>query len=129
MHVVDEQHEGAGNHTVEDLVSPFEQDHRCNRAELLAAFDVVHPLQVLRPARVDEQAAMPQRAGAVLASPVAPSDDSSGGEAFGGGPRKVGGTAVAKTGAPEYRFGLAFRPRSPQSCCPHRLDLVAEFVG
>ena len=64
-------------------VGPLEQHHRRHRAELLAALDVVEPLEVLGPARVRHQRAVAQGARAELAAPVEPRDHAVGGEHVG----------------------------------------------
>ena len=59
---------GTGQRPVEHLGRPVQPDHRRDRAELLAALDVVEPVQRLPPARVGQQRAVPERPRAVLAS-------------------------------------------------------------
>ena len=51
------------------------EHHRRDRPELLAALDVVEPLQVRRPPGVGQQAAVPERARAELAAALKPGDD------------------------------------------------------
>ena len=62
---------------------PLGQHHRRDRPELLAALDVVEPLEVRRPPRVGQQRAVAERPRAELAAALEPGDDAVGGEHLG----------------------------------------------
>ncbi len=89
--------------------------HRRHRPELLAALDVVEPLEVALVTRVGEQRAVAERARAVLAAALEPGDDAVAGETLGHrlgdvvGPlvRHAGGRSTASTSASVHP-----RPRS-----------------
>ena len=83
-HAVGEEHVRRRDRPVtEDLARALRQHHRRDRAELLAALDVVEPLEVLRPPRVGEQRAVPERARPELGAALEPRDDAVVGEHLG----------------------------------------------
>src|SRR5204863_9886066 len=75
-----EQHERARDRAIEDLGCALFEHHRRDRAKLLAALDVVQALEVGGAPRIGEQAAMAERAGAVLAASLEPGHDAVVGE-------------------------------------------------
>ena len=80
-HVVDEEHVRAGQRAASKISArTLGEHHRRDRPELLAALDVVEPLEVRRRARVGQQRAVAERARAVLAAPLEPGDDAVVGE-------------------------------------------------
>ena len=92
---------GDGMAAAEDRGRVLLEHHRRDRPELLAALDVVEPLEVLDPARVGEQAAVPERARPVLAAALEPGDDAVGGQRLGDLLGDVVGPLEVDAGAPQ----------------------------
>ena len=128
-HPVGEQHVGAGHGPLEDLAGPLGQDHRGHRPELLAALDVVEPLQVGRPGGVGEQAAVPEGARPVLAAALEPGDHPVGGDHLGDRVGQVGRALVGDPGRGQPGGQLVVGPAAPEGGRRHGRDPVAEGVG
>ena len=82
------------------------QHDRGDRAELLASLDVVEALQHLPVRRAGEQAAVAERARAVLAAPLEPADDPVGGEHRGRRVGEVVGSLEGHAGGAQARRDL-----------------------
>ena len=109
-HPMREQHERAGDRTVEDVGGALFEHHRCNRPELLAALDVVEARKVLGTRRVRQQTSMAERARAPLATALHPRDHAVVGDDTRNAACKIGGPAEGHVGTPELRRELFVLP-------------------
>ena len=104
------------------------QHHRRDRAELLAALDVVEALEVRRAAGIGQQAAVAERARAELAAPLEPGDDAVGGQHLGHRVRESAGRSYGDAGgraASRLDLVVVRQPR-PRAAVGIGCDAVAQ---
>jgi hypothetical protein len=125
--VVREEHERRRQRPrLEDLRRALGEHHRRHRPELLAALDVVEPLEVGRLARVGEQRAVPERPRPELRAALEPGDDLVAGQRLGDGVGHVGGPLVGDGGGAQPALERRVVPAAAQRGGRHGRHLVAE---
>jgi hypothetical protein len=128
-HVVDEQHVRARELPGEDVLRALQQHERRDRPELLAALDVVEPLQVVPVAGVREQRPVAERPRAELAAAGEPRHDAVVGEHLRDLPGEVRRRGERQAGGPQCGRELVVGPGAAQGGRRHRLDGVTVPAG
>src|SRR5690606_4289594 len=107
---------------VEDLACSFEGHHRRHGAELLTTLDVVEAFEVSGRSGIGQEAAMTQRARAVLAAPLEPGDDLVVGQRVTDGSGEVDRSSVRDGRAAKLRLDRVVAPAGAERSGGHRLD-------